>query len=86
MSQYYQITEYLTLNPFLFLLLIAWVLTWKGIALWMSARREQKNWFLAILILNTLGILEIIYILYTRNKEKNNDIKEDEIKEKQPLI
>ena len=35
----------------------------KGIALWRSARREEKGWFIALLVLNTLGILPAIYLL-----------------------
>lgn len=46
----------------LFLLLVVWSLFWKGLALWHSARRGNSYWFLAFLILNTLGILELIYL------------------------
>jgi len=54
----------------LFLALAVWGLVWKGIALWKSAQNRQKKWFLVILILNTFGILEIIYIFYF-SKKKN---------------
>lgn len=43
-------------------LIILWSLFWKGLALWHSAKRKQPWWFVIILILNTLGILEIIYL------------------------
>lgn len=43
-------------------LLILWSLFWKGLALWHSARRGQPWWFFILLILNTLGLLEIIYL------------------------
>ncbi len=47
----------------LFLLIgIIWVLAWKGWALWVAARRGEKGWFIALLIINTFGILEIVYI------------------------
>ncbi len=49
---------------FVFLMLIAWSLAWRGIALWKSAQHNQKNWFIALLIINTFGILDIIYIFY----------------------
>lgn len=49
-------------NYWILVPLIGWTLFWKGIALWKSARRSEKIWFAALLILNTLGILEIIYI------------------------
>ena len=39
-----------------------WSLVWKGMALWKAARLGAKGWFIAMLIINTLGILEILYI------------------------
>lgn len=48
----------------LFLVLLFWVLPWKGAALWKASRNNQRSWFIAILIFNTFAILEIIYILY----------------------
>lgn len=39
-----------------------WSLLWKCVALWRSARNGDKGWFVAVLILNTLGILDILYI------------------------
>jgi hypothetical protein len=54
---------------FLFWLpLIIWSLIWKGIALWKAARLAQKRWFIAILIISSAGILEIIYIFLVANK------------------
>ena len=44
------------------LLLVAWSLVWKGIALWKAARRDQTAWYVVLLVLNTVGILEIVYI------------------------
>lgn len=44
------------------------VIVLKGFALWYSARGGQKWWFIALLIINTLGILEIIYLLFFRPK------------------
>jgi hypothetical protein len=46
------------------ILLIAWVLPWKGFALWTAANKKHKVWFILILILNTFAVLEIIYIFY----------------------
>ena len=42
--------------------LAAWGLIWKSIALWKAARRDQLGWYLSLLIINTAGILPIIYI------------------------
>lgn len=42
-----------------------WSIVWKGLALWVAARRQEKIWFILLLLINTLGILEIIYLLTT---------------------
>lgn len=44
------------------LLLVLWSLFWKGLALWRAGRRGQPWWFVIMLIVNTVGILEIIYL------------------------
>jgi len=46
----------------LVLLFVAWTLPWKGVALWKSARNGHTVWFVVLLLVNTLAILEIIYI------------------------
>ena len=52
------------MNPWLLALIIVWIFIWKGIALWKSARLSHKKWFVTLLIINTFGILEIIYIYF----------------------
>jgi hypothetical protein len=49
-------------SPFLIFLLLAWTLPWKGVALWKAAHRNDQWWFIALLVLNTVGLLEILYI------------------------
>ena len=49
-------------HPVLLLLIVIWSLFWKGHALWHASRRSQPWWFVIMLILNTAGILEIIYL------------------------
>ena len=44
------------------LVLVLWSLFWKGLALWRAAKRGEKIWFIVFLIVNTAGILEIIYL------------------------
>jgi len=51
------------------LLLIFWELLWKGIALWNAARNGQRFWYIAILVLNTAGILPIVYLLLFQDKK-----------------
>lgn len=50
-------------NTLLIITLISlWTLPWKGWALWLAARRGERWWFIALLLINTLAVLEIIYI------------------------
>ncbi len=39
-----------------------WSLFWKGIALWRAAHFKQRNWFIVMMIVNTVGILELTYL------------------------
>lgn len=52
-----------------------WSLIWKGLALYKAARNGQKGWFVVLLVVNTMGILEIVYLLFFSNlkpiKKKN---------------
>ncbi len=50
------------LGAIVILLLVVWSTAWKGVALWRAAGNKQLVWFICLLIFNTLGILEIIYI------------------------
>ena len=53
---------------FIITLLVLWDLFWKGIALWRAARRHDKYWFIALLLINSAGFLPIIYILMTEQR------------------
>ncbi len=56
---------------------IAWVLPWKGVALWKAARRTDKWWFIALLVLNTLAILEILYIFIWSKRPMQAPVKKE---------
>ncbi len=56
-------------NPWVLSILIIWSLVWKGIALWHATRNGQTAWYVVMLIVNTVGILEIIYLLFFRPKK-----------------
>jgi len=66
----YLLLPYLQSHPWVLALLLVWVLPWKGYALWKSARNSQSGWFVVLLVVNTLAILEIIYIFFF-SKPKN---------------
>jgi hypothetical protein len=56
----------------LLVLFVLWSLVWKGLALWKSARHNHLGWFIALLIINTGGILEILYIYVFAKRMKKN--------------
>jgi hypothetical protein len=62
--------EFLLENRLLILLIIAWCLPWKGVALWKAAKNNHKWWFITLLVVNTLAILEILYIFVFSKKKK----------------
>lgn len=52
----------------LFIGLMVWSFIWKGWALWRAARDGKNIWFVVLLLVNTVGILEIIYIFAISKK------------------
>ena len=62
--------QFLNQNQWGVLLAVLWTLLWKGMALWKAAKNNHKWWFIALLVINTLGILEILYI-FIFGKRKN---------------
>ncbi len=65
------IMQFLISNRPILFLLITWSIIWKGIALWYSARSKQLIWYIVILIVNTIGILEIIYLSFFKKKHES---------------
>jgi len=57
---------------YLLIPLVVWSLVWTGWALWLAARRGEMAWFVALLLLNTAGLLEIFYIFFIA---KQKDVK-----------
>lgn len=67
--------EFLIQYQWLILLTILWALPWKGIALWKAAHLKDKWWFIGLLLVNTLGLLEILYIfIFSKRKALANKI------------
>jgi hypothetical protein len=61
--------ELLTSKIFLFTLISAWTLSWKGMSLWIAAKKKQHRWFIVFLLLNTVGILEILYLIFFQSNK-----------------
>ena len=54
--------QVLTDNAWVITLISLIIIPVKGYALWIAARRNEKWWFIAILVINTLALLELIYL------------------------
>lgn len=57
-------------DPYILIPLLLWSLVWKGLALWRAARLGQKWWYIVLLPVNTLGILEILYLYIFSKPER----------------
>lgn len=71
---------YLMTHQEIFFLLIVWMMFWKGIILWHTARENKKNWFIFFLIVNTFGVLEIIYLYVWPMFMKKENLEIHEVK------
>lgn len=68
-----EILTSLGISPEMFVVIIVfigiWELVWNGLALWKSAQNRDKGWFIAMLLINDLGILEMLYYFVFSKKE-----------------
>jgi hypothetical protein len=56
------ISSITSLPEWLLWIILVWSLLWKGLALWKSSKRNSPIWFVVLLVINTVGILEILYL------------------------
>ena len=70
MSSIQFLADLTNIHPAFIALAAMWSLIWKGLALWKSAKNNQKYWFVALLVLSTIGVLEIIYLAFFQKKGK----------------
>lgn len=54
--------QYFAQNAWWIIPMALWTIPWKAVALWKSARNGSKPWFIVLMLVNTVGLLEIIYI------------------------
>ena len=63
----------LGVSGLLLAIVLLWSLIWKGMALWKAAHQESKVWFIVLLVVNTVGILDILY-LYVFSKKSASPV------------
>ena len=49
-------------------LITLWTLLWKCYSVWIAAKNGDKKWFAALVIFNTVGILDMIYVFKIAKK------------------
>ena len=65
------IEQFFVQNSWILWLIILWTFPWKAVATWKAARNSHKGWFIVLLIVNTVGILDILYIfVFSKKKDK----------------
>jgi len=52
------------------IILMVWSIVWKSLALWKAAKNNDTVWYILMLVLNTSGILEIIYYYFISKRQK----------------
>lgn len=57
------------ISPAILFTLFLWSILWKGLALWRAVKNDQRNWFIVMLVVNTVGILEIAYLFFFAKKK-----------------
>ncbi len=58
----------------LILALVLWSSIWKGLALYRAGSLKSVPWFVVLFILNTAGILEILYLFVFSNKKHKEEV------------
>lgn len=64
--------SFLQANSYIFIIIAIWDLVWRGLALWHASRNNQRNWFVALMVVNSVGILPMIYLKFFQRKLKIN--------------
>ncbi len=70
------IGNWITANPMLVVVILAVVLILKGLALYKAARKKAMVWFWVLLIFNTLGILPLLYLIFSGSASDEGAINE----------
>lgn len=71
--------QFITQYPWIIYAIIAWTLPWKGIALWKAAKNNNKAWFIILFLVNTLAMLDIIYIVFFGKEKKEEETKSEPV-------
>jgi hypothetical protein len=72
-----QLSSFLGISVWILIVIAVWTAIWKLLALWKSARKKHIAWFIVLALINTCGILEILYIyIFSELKMKEKPVEE----------
>ena len=69
MNSMQQVYDFFCEHQALVIIAIIWDMILKMLALWKSAQRKQLGWFICLAVINTIGILPLIYLFVDPKKE-----------------
>lgn len=55
------------------IIISVWDTIWKLMAMWKAAERKSKAWFVLLSIINSVGILPIIYLVFVARRGNNGE-------------
>lgn len=58
---------------------VAWTLSWKGVSLWRAAKDDSKPWFVTLLVTNTLGVLDAVYLFGVSRSRHRGHLAEESV-------
>ncbi|MFF1635293.1 DUF5652 family protein [Leifsonia sp. NPDC058248] len=58
---------------------VAWTLAWKGVSLWQAAKDDSKPWFVTLLVTNTLGVLDAVYLFGVSGSRHRRQVSEESV-------
>ena len=62
---------YSSLPLWVIISVVVWDGVWKALAMWKSARLSEPIWFIVLFVINSLGILPILYLFIFSKQSKN---------------
>lgn len=65
--------EFIVAHQWVIYLVAIWTIPWKGVALWKAAKSDHRIWFIILLVLNTLAILDILFIFFFSKKKEESE-------------
>jgi methionyl-tRNA synthetase len=78
-----QLASLTGISLWILIVVLVWSAVWKLLALWKSARKGHVVWFILLAVINTIGILEILYVyIFSEIKFKKKSKKKDKRKVK----